>query len=84
VEAEGFRISRIERWAWAERAERIWVFMLATELEAQRRGCFSGVVGVVWAGKELGGWDEDGGWGGSWSWETIRSILNLLIAELQC
>jgi hypothetical protein len=85
VEAEGVRISRIEMWAWVERAERIWIFMLATEPEVQRRwGVFFVVVGVVLAGKELGGWDEDGGWGRSWSWSTIQSILNLLIAELQC
>jgi hypothetical protein len=68
VEAEGVRMSRMERWEWVERAERIWgIFMVATEPEAQRRRCFllswawSEALKGIWVVRALEGCDEDGG-----------------------
>jgi hypothetical protein len=59
VDAGRVRISRIERLAWVERVERIWILMVATEPEAQRRWWVFIDVGVV------GGFERALGGGGS-------------------
>jgi len=58
LEAEGVRITRIEREGWAEREQRIWgSLMVATEPEqARRRWDFES---VAWSEARKRGVDED-------------------------